>query len=131
VEAMHLLYSLVSRNSYEQICLKNDFFLAMLPMKVQRHIIHIVPMSPWPFVTAASIMFLLLTTVNFFRYVPECSYMIFLCLFLFVSSLLLWGSDVILEGELLRMHTILMQRSFSFAVILFILSEIMFFFSFF
>jgi len=92
---------------------------------------HIVPMSPWPFVTAASIMFLLLTTVNFFRYVPECSYMIFLCLFLFVSSLLLWGSDVILEGELLRMHTILMQRSFSFAVILFILSEVMFFFSFF
>jgi len=118
-------------SKYVKECIKNNFFLAVLPAQMQRRLMHVVPISPWPLVTSISVMFLLLTTVNFFRYVPSCSYIIFLCLFLFVSSLLLWGSDVIVEGALLRMHTILMQRSFRFAVILFIVSEVMFFFSFF
>jgi cytochrome c oxidase subunit 3 len=111
--------------------IQHGFFISVFSAPIQRHTMHVVPISPWPIVTAFSIMFLLTTTVGFFRYVPFSSSLIFLCLFLFISSLLLWGSDVILEGTLLRMHTLLMQRSFVFAVILFILSEVMFFFSFF
>lgn len=92
---------------------------------------HIVPTSPWPFVTSVSVMFLLLTTVNFFRYLSNSANVVVLCLVFFVLSIILWCSDVTFEGAIIRMHTILMQRSLRFAIILFILSEVMFFFHFF
>jgi len=107
------------------------FFLADRPQRIQRHIMHIVQTSPWPFLSAISVLFLLSTVISFFRYVPACSYFIVICLVLLLCILLLWGYDVIVEGSILRMHSMLMQRSFKFAILLFIISEIMFFFSFF
>jgi cytochrome c oxidase subunit 3 len=107
------------------------FYLAARPIHNQLEVMHVVPISPWPFITATSIMFLLLSILNFFRYVPFSSYFIFISLVLFILALLLWSSDVVLESVELKMHTSLMQRSFSFAIILFIVSEVMFFFSFF
>lgn len=107
------------------------FYLAARPIHNQLEVMHVVPISPWPFITATSIMFLLLSILNFFRYVPFSSYFIFISLVLFILALLLWSSDVVLESVELKMHTLLMQRSFSFAIILFIVSEVMFFFSFF
>jgi hypothetical protein len=47
------------------------FYLAARPIHNQLEVMHVVPISPWPFITATSIMFLLLSILNFFMRLRE------------------------------------------------------------
>ena len=95
------------------------------------HPFHLVGNSPWPLFTSLSTLTLCSSLISFMSYI-EGSYdfivMSFLGLLLIVFS---WFSDIGVEATYKGYHTKAVQRGLTLSVILFILSEIMFFFSFF
>jgi len=89
----------------------------------------IVDYSPWPL--TAAIGALLITsgiTAWFHGYGPFC---ILLGLFVTFLTIAQWWRDVIREGTYLGLHTSLVIKSLRWGIILFITSEVLFFFAFF
>jgi len=97
---------------------------------MQRHPFHLVKPSFWPFFTSLSFFFFALSFVGYMHFF--CSFFVF---FMFFLSLLLcflfWFMDVIFESTYQGYHTRAVQRGLRIGVILFIVSEVMFFFAFF
>jgi len=90
---------------------------------------HLVTPSPWPLLLSFS---LLLTTLFFCLSLYFLSSSLFLIFF--ISRLCItgfWLTDVVFEGTLLGCHTIAVQSGLRLSIVLFILSEVMFFASFF
>nr|YP_010943506.1 cytochrome c oxidase subunit III [Mactra alta]WLS55686.1 cytochrome c oxidase subunit 3 [Mactra alta] len=94
---------------------------------------HLVDISPWPFSVALSILGLTSSLVGFMHRAPELwiSFFGFLSLSLLVFSMVRWWSDVVLESTYLGCHTTLVVRNLRVGMVLFILSEVFFFVSFF
>jgi len=97
----------------------------------QRAAAHLVRPSPWPIITAFLVGSLLFSSVSYFQ---QCTYglinvLISLCLLL--NAMYFWFCDIIIEGTIEGQHTKLVQRGLKFGMILFIISEIFFFVSFF
>ena len=98
---------------------------------IRTHSFHIVTTSPWPFLVSLSLYALAITLVVWFHY---DRFFLYLALFNFFSTIFyisLWLRDVILEGTFLGDHTKKVQNNLKLGFILFMISEIMFFFSFF
>src|SRR6056297_1285907 len=97
----------------------------------QKHPFHLVDPSPWPLVTASAAF---ATTTGAVMYMHGVngggSFLTFGLLFL-VLSMFIWWRDVIREGTLEGQHTSIVQLGLRFGMILFIVSEVMFFFAFF
>jgi cytochrome c oxidase subunit 3 len=96
-----------------------------------RHSFHLVDQSPWPFIAAMSALML---TVGGVLYMHGYAGGLFLwrfgfCMILFV--MFVWWRDIIREATIEGNHTATVQKGFKLGVILFIVSEIMFFFAFF
>lgn len=94
-----------------------------------RHFFHIVDVSPWPLVASIGALFLTLAGLVWFHLrqgMPLLASVIFIT---YISSL--WFRDVIREGTYEGHHTKKVQNSLRLGMILFIISEVMFFFSFF
>ncbi|OED37306.1 cytochrome B562 [PVC group bacterium (ex Bugula neritina AB1)] len=97
----------------------------------QKHPFHLVDPSPWPFITSSSVMLLVTGFVMFIHGFSNGS-LVFLSGFLFVLiSIIVWWRDVIREGTFEGQHTSTVQFGFRVGILLFILSEVMFFFAFF
>jgi len=97
----------------------------------QRHAFHLVDPSVMPLLTALSALTLTTGSAMYFH-----GYILGLqtTLFGFLSVLccmFLWWRDVVREGTLEGHHTNIVQLGLRYGVILFIVSEIMFFFAFF
>jgi len=93
----------------------------------QDHPFHLVSPSPWPFYTSISLLAL---TVNaaFAMHLFSNSYILFyISLVLVVLSMSFWFKDIIAEGTYLGNHTLAVQKGLNLGVILFIVSEVMFF----
>ncbi len=101
----------------------------------QQHPFHLVKPSPWPILLATSLLCSLVYTVlwmhnfdssqvMFIKWIP---FNFFWVLFAFIS----WLWDVIIEATYEGRHTAAVQRGLRMGFLLFIVSEIMFFFSFF
>ncbi len=93
----------------------------------QDHPFHLVSPSPWPLYTSISLLGL---TINaaFAMHLFANSYIFFyISLFLVISSMSLWFKDIIAEGTYLGNHTLAVQKGLNMGVILFIISEVMFF----
>lgn len=93
----------------------------------QFHPYHLVSPSPWPLYTSISLGSLAFTAAlsmhNFHN-----SYIIwYVSLILVISSMSLWFRDIVTEGTFLGDHTFAVQRGLNIGVILFILSEALFF----
>lgn len=100
-------------------------------MHKEKHPFHLVDPSPWPFFTSISIFVLL---IGFTMYMHNYKFGGFLAsfgLFLFVFNLICWWRDVIREATFEGHHTSYVQKGIKEGMILFIVSEIMFFFAFF
>jgi len=99
--------------------------------KILQHPYHIVNKSPWPFFIS---MALLLTTVGgvlfMHRYLNGDS-ILFWGLFYVILFIFFWFKDIILESTFEGNHTTYVQNGLRLGMKLFILSEVMFFFSFF
>jgi heme/copper-type cytochrome/quinol oxidase subunit 3 len=96
-----------------------------------RHPFHLVTLSPWPFLTSMNIFTLVIGFVmymHFFQFGGALAILGFLGVLVSVYG---WWSDVIFEATYQSAHTFRVQRGLRYGFVLFIASEVMFFFGFF
>nr|AXO78627.1 cytochrome c oxidase subunit III [Unio pictorum]AXO78641.1 cytochrome c oxidase subunit III [Unio pictorum] len=89
---------------------------------------HLVDMSPWPFLLSVSVV---CVVVGFVDWISGSSLVLFMCaLMLFFMVLFQWLRDVVRESNQ-GWHTSYVASGIRLGMILFIISEVFFFFSFF
>jgi cytochrome c oxidase subunit 3 len=88
--------------------------------KIQKHSFHLVDPSPWPIIAAFSAFMLTFGSVLYMHGFLMILFMMF-C----------WWGDVVREGTFEGQHTLKVQSGLRIGMLLFIISEIMFFFAFF
>jgi len=96
-----------------------------------KHSWHLVDPSPWPLLSAFgafTITFGLVLFMHNFNYGDKLLFCGFVIL---IYAIYMWWRDVIREATLEEQHTFSVQRSLRLGMLLFIVSEIMFFFAFF
>nr|DAZ91360.1 TPA_asm: COX3 [Pandorites podoceroides] len=98
-------------------------------MTNQNHPYHLVEKSPWPIVASISAMLLTTGLVKWFHLFSLNLMMLALLAILLTSSQ--WWRDVSRESTLQGLHTLKVVNGLRMGMILFIVSEILFFFSFF
>ena len=99
----------------------------LLRSNFQDHPFHLVSPSPWPLYTSIA---LFTVTVNgaLSMHLFNNSYIVFyLSLITLVASMSFWFRDIIAEGTYLGNHTLAVQKGLNLGVILFIVSEGLFF----
>jgi cytochrome c oxidase subunit 3 len=95
------------------------------------HSFHLVHPSPWPIITAGSAFFLTFSATMYIHgYKNGFSFFIFSLIFL-LFCLYSWWRDVVWEATFEGFHTKAVQRGLRLGFLLFILSEVIFFFAFF
>nr|YP_009987497.1 cytochrome c oxidase subunit III [Bambusiphaga furca]QBZ37957.1 cytochrome c oxidase subunit III [Bambusiphaga furca] len=95
----------------------------------KNHPFHLVTNSPWPLLMSFSIMNFLMSTVMLFNQ-KKVEFLMFSTILLMLN-LYQWWRDVKRESSLKGDHTNIVKKMIKMGMIMFILSEIMFFFSFF
>jgi len=93
----------------------------------QHHPFHLVSPSPWPLYTSISLFSLTTSTAISMHNFSNAYIFVYLALFLLVSSMSFWFRDIISEATFLGDHTLAVQRGLNLGVILFIVSEALFF----
>jgi cytochrome c oxidase subunit 3 len=96
-----------------------------------KHPFHIVTPSPWPFLLSIGALGTTVGAVMYLHSYINGGYILFLNLLFVLLIMTLWWRDVIREATFQGKHTKIVQRGIKIGVILFILSEVMFFASFF
>jgi len=92
---------------------------------------HLVSPSPWPILTAFSTFALLTGTVAFMHGYLNSTFFVFSGLLLLILCMSFWFRDVIREATFEGQHTARVQLGLRLGMILFIVSEVMFFAAFF
>ena len=99
-------------------------------VKAQKSPFHVVPKSPWPLLTSLSIFFMLASTVMKFHYFWFAGQYLIIGFLLMLFFITRWCLDIILES-FKGNHTSYVANGLRIVFILLIVSEIIFFFSFF
>ena len=97
----------------------------------QRHSFHLVDPSPWPFLGAIAAFIMMSGSVMYFHSYSGGQYIMLGGLILVICVMCVWWRDVIRESTFEGHHTKAVQQGLRYGMILFIISEIMFFFAFF
>lgn len=100
-------------------------------MKLHQHPFHIVDPSPWPLFSAGSALTLVFGMVMYMHGYAKGGMVLLLGLSLLLYTMFVWWRDVVREATYEGHHTLAVQRGLRYGMILFIASEIMFFFAFF
>jgi hypothetical protein len=100
-------------------------------LKNEQHPFHMVDASPWPIMTAMSLLSLVLSFISYFHYYKGGGYHFVISFTILCFYLSRWFSDILIEGTFEGHHTTKVQKGIRIGMCLFILSELMFFFSFF
>lgn len=95
------------------------------------HNFHIIEPSPWPFVGSIGALGLTTGSVLYFHKYAMGELLMTLALVLILLVMFVWWRDVIRESTYLGLHTLAVQSGLRMGMLLFILSEVMFFVSFF
>nr|ATG83193.1 cytochrome c oxidase subunit III [Olidiana sp. 15062716] len=96
---------------------------------MNNHPFHLVDQSPWPLTTSMGLMTM---TTGFSMMLTKNEYMLMITgMLITLLSAMQWWRDVIRESTFQGLHTKKVMTSMKIGMILFILSEIMFFMSFF
>lgn len=113
---------------YTMSTLKNNFNLKYLNTT---HQFHLVDPSPWPLMASLGAFFLTTGLVSYMhKFIGGWS--LFLNGFLLIIYVMyVWWRDIVREATYEEHHTFVVQRGLRLGMILFIVSEIMFFFAFF
>jgi len=99
--------------------------------QTERHPYHFVNRSPWPFYTSITVGTMLMSSVAYLHFYTFGLIFFQLNFILLLLCLTSWWSNVILESTYEGHHTLAIQNNIKTAMILFILSEVCFFFAFF
>lgn len=95
----------------------------------QKHRLHVVAPSPWPIYSATSAFLFVLGMVLWLQYYTAIP---LICgLLSVISSFIYWFRDIIREGVYMGYHTEIVQSCLRLGFVLFLVSEVMFFFGFF
>ena len=94
-----------------------------------KHPFHMVKSSPWPFVTAQTLFIFVLALVNFLHYTIYSSLAVFVSFAIFLLPVSYWFRDIIRESTFMGVYTLAVQKNLRTGMVLFIVSEVMFFFS--
>ena len=102
----------------------------------QKHGFHLVDPSPWPIFTSFSVLVMVVGFVIYLHSSNKGEYDFGSMMFVYglvLTSLTVscWWRDIIREATFEGQHTLIVQRGLKIGMILFILSEVMFFFCFF
>nr|YP_010836246.1 cytochrome c oxidase subunit III [Paradoxopsyllus custodis]WGC90508.1 cytochrome c oxidase subunit 3 [Paradoxopsyllus custodis] len=93
------------------------------------HPFHLVNNSPWPLTGALSTFTLMLGMIMWFH--TYNSYLMFIGMFITIMTMFQWWRDISREGTYQGLHTFIVSKGLRYGMILFIISEVLFFFSFF
>nr|YP_009945153.1 cytochrome c oxidase subunit III [Habropoda radoszkowskii]QOE17518.1 cytochrome c oxidase subunit 3 [Habropoda radoszkowskii] len=99
-------------------------------MAMSNHPFHLVTLSPWPYLMSLSVFNFLFSSLNFFFCIGS-NFIIFFCLISLIFVFLQWVRDIIRESMFQGLHTYFVYKFLKFSVILFIITELFFFISFF
>lgn len=97
----------------------------------RQHPFHIVDPSPWPLTTAFGALGITFGSVLYFHEYNRGNFILVLGFLVLLSSMVFWWRDVIRESTFEGFHTTAVQQGLKIGVLLFIFSEVMFFFAFF
>lgn len=97
----------------------------------QKHLFHIVTRSPWPVIAGFTSLFLTVSAVMYFHSYKYGGFFLLISFILLLVVMGLWWRDVIRESTYLGYHTSKVVKGLRLGMVLFIISEVMFFFSFF
>ena len=103
----------------------------MFLMNRNRHTFHILETSPWPFLASLSVLSLMMGTFFSLIGLLKASTLVYSSLVFLLLTVHGWFSDIMNEGLYNGFHTLKVKRSLRLGMILFIISEVMLFFSFF
>lgn len=94
------------------------------------HTFHLVNYRPWPLTRAIGTIIFILRIIKWFKEF-NFNYIIFIGFIIIIISIYQWWRDVSRERTFQGLHTIQVNLNIRWGIILFILSEVLFFFSFF
>jgi cytochrome c oxidase subunit 3 len=97
----------------------------------QRHGFHLVDPSPCPLISSIAALATTTGGVMYFHGYSGGLFFMFSGLFMVLVSMFVWWRDIVREGTYEGCHTSVVQISLRWGMILFIASEVMFFFAFF
>jgi cytochrome c oxidase subunit 3 len=97
----------------------------------QKHPFHLVDPSPWPLVASTAAFRITTGSVMWFHGYSGGSFLSSFGFFMLFFVMFTWWRDVVREGTYEGQHTSIVQRGLRMGMILFIVSEVMFFFAFF
>lgn len=100
-------------------------------MSKHYHNYHLVDASPWPYVGSMGALGLTTGTVSWMHGYKLGGLLMEISLILIIGVMIVWWRDVIREGTYQGHHTLIVQRGLRYGMLLFILSEVCFFFGFF
>ncbi len=100
-------------------------------MSNQKHTFHLVDPSPWPLITSVGVLGLTNGFVMYIHFFKHGEIIFFSSLIFVILCMTIWWRDVIREATFEGHHTKAVTRGLKYGMILFIVSEIMFFFAFF
>jgi len=103
----------------------------MNQVSIPRHGYHLVNASPWPLLTSVALFGLTIGGVLNFHFFSKGSLLLLLSFFFVIFCAVLWWRDVIREGTAEGFHSSYVQKGLRYGMLLFILSEVMFFLGFF
>ena len=97
----------------------------------QKHPYHLVDPSPWPLVASLGAMFITFGGVMYMHFYNGGLYLFYIGILTLLYTMYVWWRDIIREGSFEGQHTYKVQKGLRMGMILFIVSEIMFFLAFF
>jgi cytochrome c oxidase subunit 3 len=97
----------------------------------QTHPFHLVDPSPWPLVGSFSALVTTGGRVAYMHGYPNGGTLVAFGQFLILLTMYVWWRDIVREGTFEGQHTEIVQNGLRMGMILFIVSEVMFFFAFF
>nr|YP_009118083.1 cytochrome c oxidase subunit 3 [Malawimonas californiana]AJF22859.1 cytochrome c oxidase subunit 3 [Malawimonas californiana] len=98
---------------------------------ISYHPYHLVDVSPWPLVGAVSALILTIGGVMSMHSFKNGPFILLFGLVSLIYTLFVWWRDIIRESTYEGHHTLMVQLGLRYGVILFITTEVMFFFAFF
>lgn len=98
---------------------------------IQRHPYHLVDPSPWPLIASVSVLLLTMGGVMYMHSYIGGGYLLSLGFLMVLYTMFVWWRDVIREATFEGHHTSVVQVGLRYGMLLFIVSEVMFFVAFF
>ena len=105
--------------------------LSRVVKNLQRHPFHLVDPSPWPFIAAFAAFSCAIGGVLYMHAFKQGFFVLISSFLILLSTMFVWWRDVIRESTLEGHHTGIVQQGLRYGVLLFIVSEVLFFFAFF